>query len=144
MIAFVQDDGGRAAAGYRGETGDCAVRAVAIAAELPYSDVYDRVNALAKGARRGSRIAESNARTGVHRELMHKLMADLGFEWTATMQIGSGCKVHVRAGELPAGRLVLNLSKHYAAFIDGALHDTYDCSREGTRCVYGYWRKATA
>jgi len=23
--------------------------------------------------------------------------------------------------------------------IDGVLHDTHDCSRDGTRCVYGYW-----
>ncbi len=27
MSAWVQDDGGRAAAGYRGEAGDCVVRA---------------------------------------------------------------------------------------------------------------------
>jgi hypothetical protein len=25
--------------------------------------------------------------------------------------------------------------------IDGVIHDTHDCSRGGTRCVYGYWRK---
>ena len=24
---------------------------------------------------------------------------------------------------------------------DGVLYDTYDCSRNGTRCVYGYWNK---
>jgi hypothetical protein len=23
--------------------------------------------------------------------------------------------------------------------IDGVLHDTHDCTRGGTRCVYGYW-----
>ena len=67
-------------------------------------------------------------------------MKSMGFEWTATMHIGSGCKVHVKAGELPMGRLVLNLSKHCAAVIDGVLHDAYDCSRDGTRAVYGYWR----
>jgi len=27
-----------------------------------------------------------------------------------------------------------------AAVIDGVLHDAYDCSREGTRCVYGYYK----
>jgi hypothetical protein len=51
MVQFVYDDGGRAAAGFKGTAGDCAVRAV-----------------------------------------------------------------------------------------DGALHDTYNGSRNGTRCVYGYWR----
>lgn len=26
-----------------------------------------------------------------------------------------------------------------AAVVDGVLHDTFDCSRGGTRCVYGYY-----
>lgn len=64
---------------------------------------------------------------------------DLGAVWTPTMKFGSGCTVHLRSGELPMGRLVLRLSKHLAAVIHGVLHDTYDCSRDGTRCVYGYW-----
>ncbi len=28
--------------------------------------------------------------------------------------------------------------------IDGVVHDTYDCTRNGTRCVYGYWTLAKA
>jgi len=40
------------------------------------------------------------------------------------MAIGSGRTVHVRAEELPSGRLVLNLSRHLAAFINGVLQDT--------------------
>ena len=67
-------------------------------------------------------------------------MTSLGFIWHPTMQIGSGCKVHLRADELPPGRLVVMVSKHSAAVIDGVLHDTHDCSRNGTRCVYGYWK----
>ena len=35
------DDGGRAAAGYKGETNDCACRAIAIATGMPYQKVYD-------------------------------------------------------------------------------------------------------
>lgn len=27
------------------------------------------------------------------------------------------------------------------AIADGVIQDTYDCSREGTRCVYGYYQK---
>lgn len=140
-IRYEYDDGGRAAAGYRGETGDCAARAVAIASGLPYQEIYDRINALAKRERTGKRKRTvSNARTGVHRVTMHRLMAELGATWTPTMTIGSGTTVHVRADELPAtGRLVLNLSRHFAAVVDGVLRDNHDCSRGGTRCVYGYW-----
>ena len=56
------------------------------------------------------------------------------------MQIGAGCKVHLRADELPRGQLLVSLSRHSAAVIDGVLHDTHDCSRDGMRCVYGYWQ----
>ena len=31
--------------------------------------------------------------------------------------------------------------KNITVIKDGILHDTYDCSRNGTRCVYGYWTK---
>ena len=31
------------------------------------------------------------------------------------------------------------LSGHLAAVIDGVVHDIHDCSRDGTRCVYGYF-----
>ena len=69
-------------------------------------------------------------------------MLELGFVWTATMQIGSGCNTHLKADELPSGRLVCSVSRHAVAVIDGVIHDTHDCSRGGKRCVYGYWHKA--
>ena len=55
------------------------------------------------------------------------------------MQVGSGCKVHVRKDELPRGRLILRLSKHLCAFVDGVVYDISDPSREGNRAVYGYY-----
>jgi hypothetical protein len=55
------------------------------------------------------------------------------------MSIGSGCQAHLRAKELPAGRLIVRLSKRVAAVIDGVIHNTHDPSRRGTRCVYGYY-----
>ena len=45
-MMWVKDDGGRAAAGYVGNTGDCVTRSIAIATGLPYKEVYD---ALAEG-----------------------------------------------------------------------------------------------
>ena len=35
------NDGGRAAAGYKGKAGDCVVRSIAIVTNLPYQKVYD-------------------------------------------------------------------------------------------------------
>jgi len=138
---FLFHDGGRAAAGYQGRAGDCVVRAVAIATGRPYQQVCDLVNRAALRERTGKRKrGVSNARTGVYKSSIHRVMEELGWEWTPTMQIGSGCTVHLRAAELPLGRLVVSVSKHLTAVIDGVIYDTHDCSRRGTRCVYGYWR----
>jgi hypothetical protein len=138
---FQLDDGGRRAAGYKGKAGDCVVRAIAIATEKPYQEIYDLVNSAAVHERTGKRKRGiSNARTGVYKVSIKRIMKQLGWVWTPTMQIGSGCTVHLRAEELPPGRLVVSVSKHLTAVIDGVIHDTHDCSRRGTRCVYGYWQ----
>jgi hypothetical protein len=164
-MRWVYDDGGRAEAGFRGLAGDCGARAVAIAAGIPYREAYDRLNAAAKMERRKRK---SNARTGVWPDTMSAVLMPLGFVWTPTMHVGSGCRVHLADGELPSGRLVVRLSKHYTAVIDGVIHDTFNpddrpaifyppgardipssAQRNDAgvmvyapkRCVYGYWRK---
>lgn len=153
---WVYDDGGRADAGYKGTTGDCVCRAIAIAAERPYREVYDAINELAKTERTGKRKrGKSNARTGVYKRTMHKVMERYGFTWHPTMLIGQGCKVHLCAEELPKGRIVCNLSKHCVAVIDGVIHDIYDPNERNryaidgfgndvsvNRCVYGYYSKS--
>lgn len=154
---FVFDDGGRAAAGFKGSAGDCVARAIAITSGKPYAEVYA---ALARGTgaqragKRGKRSASARNGVNVTRAWFKAYMASLGFMWHPTMTIGSGCKVHLVAAELPPGRLVVSVSKHYTAMIDGVIHDTHDPRREihemttrngvtthtiRRRCVYGYW-----
>lgn len=139
VASWVYDDAGRAAAGFKGEAEDCATRAVAIAADRPYRSVYDDLNLLAKEERPRKR-RRSSAREGVHSSTLRRYMDGLGWEWVPTMRIGGGTEVHLRADELPPGRLVVRLSRHYAAVVDGVVRDTHDPSRGGTRAVYGYWR----
>ena len=133
---YVFDDGGRKASGFQGHAGDCVARAIAIAAELPYREVYDRL-ARETGAQRASRGTKraASARNGINtkRKWFKDYMVELGFEWVATMGIGTGCKVHLVADELPPGRLVVSVSKHMTAVIDGVIHDTYDPRREAHR-----------
>ena len=144
-MQFVYDDGGRAAAGFKGKAGDCVARAVAIASGRPYAEVYGRLAKETGDQRitRRTRVRGATARSGIltKRKWFKDYMAELGFSWTPTMKIGSGCKVHLRADELPRGRIIVALSHHYAAVIDGVIHDTYESDRDGTRCVYGYWSK---
>lgn len=146
-MSFTYNDGGRINAGYKGAAGDCVVRAVAIATGLPYQEVYDALSEGSRAQRLTRRSkAKASARDGVSvkRKWFRDYMQALGWEWVPTMQIGSGCKVHLRAEELPAGNLIVSVSKHYTAVIGGVIHDTHDPSRDGTRCVYGYWqRRAT-
>ena len=144
MSVFQYNDGGREAAGYKGAAGDCVARAIAIASGLPYAEVYD---ALAKGTgseragKKGKRPASARNGIYVNRKWFKDLMVEWGFVWTPTMGIGTGCKVHLNADELPAGRLVVRLSKHCTTMINGAIHDTYNPDRGGSRGVYGYWIK---
>ena len=137
---FVFNDGGRKKAGFKGFTGDCAVRSLAICLDLPYKEVYDTVNEFCKLEKPSKRRRGiSNARTGIHTYTVKKIAIHYGLKWVPKMTIGSGCTTHVKEDELPKGRIILNLSRHFAAMIDGKLQDIYDCSRNGTRCVYGYW-----
>lgn len=136
---WVYHDGGRAAAGYRGETGDCVTRAIAIATDMSYQTTYELINEAARRERPRGKKRRSSARTGVQPSTIRRVMTELGWRWTPTMAIGTGCRVHLRADELPGGRLVVSVSKHMVAVIDGVIHDNHDPSRDGTRCVYGYY-----
>ena len=156
-MSFIRNDGGRAEAGYKGKAGDCVTRSIAIASGRPYAEVYAALSKGTKTQRRTTRSGPySSARDGVHttRKWFKDYMVTLGFRWVPTMQIGSGCTVHLTADELPSGRLVVAVSKHYTAMIDGIIHDTHDPRRPmvettpsnqtprhiETRAVYGYWK----
>ena len=147
MTSFKYNDGGRAEAGYKGTTGDCVTRAVAIAAALPYKKVYDQLaegNATQRTTKNSSKSSgKKTARNGIdtRRKWFKDYMKSLDFKWTPTMGIGTGCKVHLTANELPKGTLICSVSRHITTVVDGVINDTYDCSRDGTRCVYGYWTK---
>lgn len=170
---FKYDDGGRGRAGFKGSAGDCVTRAVAIATGLPYMDVY---TALSHGMRtrrntsRGKRKASARDGVNTKRQWFKDYMRGLGWVWVPTMAIGSGCTVHLHAAELPGGRLIVAVSRHYTAVINGVIHDTHDPRDRGStfytdgytgvipkgarradsdtgwiyapqRCVYGYWHR---
>lgn len=146
---FQFNDGGRNAAGFKGGAGDCVVRSIAIAANLPYMQVYEDLRLANENYAqlRNDRLAKrlhikgSSPRNGNHRNVFHDYILGLGFDWVPTMQVGVGCQVHLRPSELPNGVLIVKVSKHLSAIIDGVIHDTHDPSRAGKRCVYGYYIK---
>jgi hypothetical protein len=149
-LDFKINDGGRAAAGFKGQAGDCVVRSIAIATGMSYQKVYDDLfkanqefrNTSKTKLARSLKKKNDSPRTGTHRVVLNKYLEKLGWKWTQTMFVGQGCKVHLKREELPGGTLLVSCSKHLTVVIDGVLNDIFDCSRNGTRCVYGYWTKA--
>jgi len=146
-MKYMYNHGGRATC-YKGEAGDCVTRSISIITGLPYQEVYDELFSRSKVFAKGRSKAAKNLakrgcspRNGVLKKVYEAYLKELGYVWFPTMHIGKGCKVHLRDDELPKGRIIVRVSKHLTSVIDGVLHDTYDCSRGGTRCVYGYFTK---
>src|SRR6478609_7426753 len=96
---FQYNDGGRATAGFKGSSNDCVVRAIAIAAELSYAQVYSDLGIIAKNTRRRNRkgIKGRNKQftpaQGLDKRVYEPYLFELGWCWEPCMQIGSGCKV---------------------------------------------------
>ena len=76
------NDGGRAAAGYKGKTGDCVVRSIAIVSGLPYQKIYEDLHKANKQFRKTSKskLAKSlkqtndSPRSGTHRVVVKKYL----------------------------------------------------------------------
>lgn len=172
MMKVTFNDGGRKAAGFDGRAGDCVARSIAIVSGRPYQEVYDalaHIMATMPKTKKRKSAGKRTASNGIYTKskLFKDYMASLGFVWTPTMHVGSGCKVHLAKGELPMGKLIVAVSKHYTTVIDGVIHDTHNPQREdsfmfepdrgqplkknqgrnvngvytkiGGRCVYGWW-----
>jgi hypothetical protein len=162
---WVKDDGGRSrsgfghsrrstsgiARGHKDTVGDCVARAIAIATQKPYREVHDALivanvryiavseEAWANHARRRGGIRLFHADHGAYSEAFGPYLKTLGWKHTSTKELPRGKGVHLRADELPSGRLIVELPRHLVAVIDGVIHDTHDCSDEGRCRVQGYW-----
>lgn len=109
---------------------DCVIRAVVNITGKNYDDVLNDLVKLG---------APDVLKRGTPNKIIRRYYAALGFQWVAVMKIGSGCRMHLTPDELPKGRIICKVSKHVVAVIDGQIMDNHDPSRNGRRCVYGYW-----
>lgn len=135
-------DGGREKAGFKGIAKDCVTRSIAIATGKPYLEVYNSLNTLALSERIGKRKKKkSSSNNGVYKRTSRKYLESLGWKWVPLSFIGVGCTTHLKAVELPLGTIIAVVSKHFTVVIDHTIYDTHDPSRDGTRCVYGYYMR---
>ena len=117
MVEFIKSDGGKG--DYRCTVADCAIRAVAIALKIPFEDAVGE----------HSRWLGTTAHE-INRRFVDNMLDD----WTWHPSTA-------RMDSLPKGRIVVRSIEHYACFIDGVLHDTYNCTHGGERQICEYWRK---
>lgn len=127
-LGFQENDGGRSQYFKGKNVGDCVTRAIAIVTGRDYKEVYDWVK---------SKIGKT-PRNGVPKKEVKKLLKELGGKWYPFMGIGTGCKSHLRFGEVPVtGKCICQLSHHVTVVIDGVINDTFHPGED--RCVYGVW-----
>lgn len=131
MQNFIYNDGGRKAAGYKGNAGDCGARAIAIAFNMDYQKAYDLV-ACANKRHHGIK----SARNGIDRHIYSNVLNSLGWVWRQAPKF-DGRKA--KCSDMPAGRVIARQAGHFVTIIDGVPQDTWDCS---DKMVYGYWVKA--
>ena len=130
MENFFYNDGGKHESGYKTKT-DCGIRAVAIACEVSYNDA----RAILKKAAKDGVAGNGQIAKGIYKEDMNSALQSLGWVWRSAPKI-KGRKA--RYYDLPKGRVIARMSKHFVAVIDGVIHDTWDSSQ---KMVYGYWEK---
>jgi len=129
--------------------GDCVPRAITIATELPYQIVFDelqrrqtewRIKSNSKKAY-NKKPHRNKCYMGTYKEAYKPYLEELGWTWVPKMFIGQGFKTYLRKEDLPPGRLIVKVRRHLTSVIDGVLNDTWDCSEEGNKGVYGYYYK---
>ena len=159
-MKFKYNDGGRSKYFKADNVGDCVTRAIAIALNKDYKEVYDELNKMAKkeSTKRHRGHKRSQSRNGVFKETWKRYLAKAGWVHVSTCAIGSTKgKLRFVDGALPEqGTYIVQLSRHLTTLVDGVINDTYDCSKKkyydwetgdlvtnDERCVYGYWRAPT-
>jgi hypothetical protein len=128
-MTFKYNDGGRKAAGFKGLTGDCGARAMAIALGLDYKAVYKE---LAQANADNGRA--KSARNGINKNIYSEVLKRYGWVWCSAPKF-AGRKA--RCSDL-TGTVIAQQAGHYVAVIDGVSNDSWDSTH---KMVYGYWAK---
>ena len=126
-MAWKFHDGGRAAAGFKGKAGDCVCRAISIALELDYREVYAALKVACRPEQRRGKFC--SPKKGIYPATSSRLLKELGWMWTDAEHWS----------ELPDGRIIVKFDGHLTAMVDGVIMDTHDSGHQGTREVLGYF-----
>ncbi len=104
------------------KTGDCVIRAISLALDKTWDEVFDD---LVKIAKEKSSVPN---------------MDIVFFEYLSsfdriTPKVEKG-KKRMRVGDLPKGTYIVKAANHVTCVKDGVLMDSWDCRK---KCAYRYW-----
>jgi hypothetical protein len=138
LLRFKYNDGGRAKAGIPGRSGDCVIRAIAIAERIPYKKARKIVqNFIAQDWAVYGLTPSKKYATGMHGVYNTSiLLKSLGYKFVPTPG-----KCFRAYQEIPRGRIIVFVSSHVAAVINQELRDTWNSQKTGIRPMRGYWIK---
>jgi hypothetical protein len=131
-MEFIWNDGGRAASGFVGLTGDCVTRAIAIATGVSYRDVYEQL---------GKRCQKS-PRKGIETIYAADYLNERGW------QRHDGGELPFTAQNLPKGVVIAHVcdshgrSNHFCTVIDHVVYDTWNPADDSDYIVNGFWTHA--
>lgn len=126
IVGFKRDDGGRQAAGFKGTTGDCVVRALAIMSDRGYKECYD---ACASANKLFNPNRAASARNGVNENAWHYVFSYLGFQDTG---VKASDNLTITSAYQQFGDCVVEIPRHLLAVKGGYVLDAWD-SRFVTR-----------
>ena len=124
MIGYAKNDGGRAASGRRGQTGDCVVRAIAILTGADYDRVYNDMAAAMKAAGFPATGDARRTRGPKAWRVQQNVLESYGLE-KIYMPARSRKPTYTEAYE-KYGNCVVKTTRHLAAIRDGKLQDIAD------------------
>ncbi len=133
-MKFIKTDGGRAEAGYKGSTGDCVTRAIAVATDTDYQEVYDGLFQTAKDylAKKNNKFSKAlkkggcSPRNGVYQPISIAYLKMLGWKKVSSWDKETGYKV-LDGKAFKKGTFICKTRKHFTVVKDGVLYDSYDC-----------------
>lgn len=128
-MEFIWNDGGRAACGFVGLTGDCVARSIAIGTSAVYRDVYAKL----------TDAALKSPRTGVPVRIADEYLQALGWQKHTAENLA------FVPTSLPKGIVIAHVGRpnqsknHLCAVVDHVIHDTWNASDDEHYLLLSYW-----
>jgi hypothetical protein len=138
LLRFKYNDGGRAKAGIPGHSGDCVIRAIAIAERVPYKKARKIVQSFIAQDWASAGLTPSKKYAtgmyGVHNTSF--LLKSLGYKFVPTPG-----KCFRAYQEIPRGRVIVYTKGHVTAVINHEVRDSWNSQKTGIRRMQGYYVK---